>query len=41
MIITEIERTEEKEKKADKNKMVYKGYNKIFDFRKFKTVCFW
>ena len=37
-IIDEIERIEEKEKKADGSKIVYKGYNKIYDFRKFKII---
>ena len=35
-----IERAEEEEeeKKADRSKTVYKGYNKTYDSRKFKTV---
>ena len=37
-IIDETERIEDEEKKADRSKMVYKGYNKTYDFRKFKTV---
>ena len=37
-IITEIKRIEEIEKKVDRNKMVYKGTNKIYDFRNFKTI---
>ena len=37
-IIDEIEWTEEEEKKADRSKMVCKGYNKTYDFRKFKTM---
>ena len=37
-INNEIERIEEEEKKADRSKMVYKGYNKTYDFRKFKRV---
>ena len=36
-IISELERVEEK--KADISKMVYKGYDKAYDFRKFKTMC--
>ena len=38
-IINEIKRIEEIEKKLDRNKMVYKGTNKTYDFRKFKTIC--
>ena len=37
-IINEIKRTEEIEKKVDRNKMVYKGTNKTYDFRNFKTI---
>ena len=37
-IITEIKRIEEIEKKVDRNKMVYKGTNKIYVFRNFKTI---
>ena len=37
-IINEIKRIEEIEKKVDRNKMVYKGTNKIYDFRNFKTI---
>ena len=37
-IINEIKRIEEIEKKVDKNKMVYKGTNKTYDFRNFKTI---
>ena len=37
-IIDEIEEIEEQEKKVDGSKMVYKGYNKTYDFRKFKTI---
>ena len=37
-IIDEVEKTEEEERKADRSKMVYKGYNKTYDFRKFKTI---
>ena len=37
-IIKEIERIEEIEKKVDRNKMVYQGTNKTYDFRNFKTT---
>ena len=37
-IIYKIERIEKKETKADRSKWVYKGYNKTYDFRKFKTT---
>ena len=37
-IINEIKRIEEKEKKANRNKMVYKAINKTYDFRNFKTI---
>ena len=37
-IINEIKRTEEIEKKVDRNKMVYKGTNKTYDFRNFKII---
>ena len=38
-IINEIKKKiEEIEKKVDRNKMVYKGTNKTYDFRNFKTV---
>ena len=37
-IINEIKRIEEIEKKVDRNKMVYKGANKTYDFRNFKTI---
>ena len=37
-IINEIKRTEEIEKQIDRNKMVYKGTNKTYDFRNFKTI---
>ena len=37
-IIDEIEEIEEQEKKVDGSKMVYKGYNKTYDFRRFKTI---
>ena len=37
-IINEIKKIEEIEKMADRNKMVYKGTNKTYDFRNFKTI---
>ena len=37
-IINEIKRIEELDKKVDRNKMVYKGTNKTYDFRNFKTI---
>ena len=37
-IINEIKIFEEIEKKVDRNKMVYKGTNKTYDFRNFKTI---
>ena len=37
-IINEIKRIEEIEKKVDRNKMVYKGANKTYDFRNFITI---
>ena len=37
-IINEIKRIEEIEKKIDRNKMIYKGTNKTYDFRNFKTI---
>ena len=37
-IINEIKRIEEIEKKADRNKMFYKGTNKTYDFRNFKKI---
>ena len=37
-IINETKRIEEIEKKVDRNKMVYKGTNKTYDFRNFKTI---
>ena len=37
-IVKEIEKVEEIEKKVDRNKMVYKGTNKSYDFRNFKTI---
>ena len=37
-IINEIKRIEEMEKKVDRNRMVYKGTNKTYDFRNFQTI---
>ena len=37
-IINEIKRIEEIEKKVDRNRMVYKGTNKTYDFRNSKTI---
>ena len=37
-IINEVKRIEETEKKVDRNRMVYKGTNKTYDFRNFKTI---
>ena len=37
-IINEIKRIEEIEKQIDRNKMVYKGTTKTYDFRNFKTM---
>ena len=37
-IINEIKGIEEIEKNVDRNKMVYKGTNKTYDFRNFKTI---
>ena len=37
-IINEIKKIEEIKKKVDRNKMVYKGTNKTYDFRNFKTI---
>ena len=37
-IINEIKRIEEIEKNVDRSKMVYKGTNKTYDFRNFKTI---
>ena len=37
-IINEIKRIEEIEKQVDRSKMVYKGTNKTYDFRSFKTI---
>ena len=36
--VDEIEKIEEEERKADRSKMVYDGYNKNYDFRKFETI---
>ena len=37
-IINETKRIEEMGKKVDRNRMVYKGTNKTYDFRNFKTI---
>ena len=37
-IINEIKRIEEIEKQVDRNRMVYKGSNKTYEFRNFKTI---
>ena len=37
-IINEIKRIDEIERKVDRNKMVYKGTNKTYDFRNFKIT---
>ena len=37
-IINEIKRIEEIEKQVDRNRMVYKGTNKTYDFRNYKTI---
>ena len=37
-IINEIKKIEEIEKKVDRNKMVYKGTNKTYDFRNFQKI---
>ena len=37
-IINEIKKIEEIEKKVDRNRMVYKGTNKTYDFRNFETI---
>ena len=37
-ILKEIEKIEKIEKKVDRNKMVYKGTNKTYDLRNFKTI---
>ena len=36
-IMSELERIEEK--KADRSNTVYKGYDKMYDLRKFNTTC--
>ena len=36
--MNELKRTEEEEKEDDRSKIIYKGYNKTYDFRKFKTL---
>ena len=36
--VHEIERIEEEERKADRSKLVYKGSNDTYGFRKFKTI---
>ena len=36
--INEIKRIEEMEKQVDRSRMVYKGSNKTYDFRNFKTI---
>ena len=33
-----MERIEEEGRKADRSKVVYKGSNENYDFRKFKTI---
>ena len=37
-IINEIKIIEEIEKKVNRNKMIYKGTNKTYDFRNFKII---
>ena len=37
-IVDEIERIEEKERKTDRSKMIYKASNETYGFRKFKTI---
>ena len=37
-IINVLKRIEEIEKKVDRNRMVYKGTNKTYDFRNYKTI---
>ena len=37
-IIDKIERIEEEERKTDISKMVYKGSNETYDFRKFEII---
>ena len=36
--MNELKRTEEEEKEDDRSKIIYKGYNKTYHFRKFKTL---
>ena len=36
--VDQMKRIEEEKQKADISKIVYKGYDKTFDFRKFKTT---
>ena len=36
--INEIKRIDEVEKQVDRNRMVYKGSNKTYDFRNFKKI---
>ena len=38
--MNELERIPEEDKKGDRRKMVYKRYNKTYDFGKFKTIPF-
>ena len=38
-IVDKIERIEEKERKADRSKMVYKASDETYDFTKFETIC--
>ena len=38
-IINEIKKIKELEKKVDRTRMVYKGTNKTYDFRNYKTIC--
>ena len=37
-IMNELKRTEEEEKEDDRRKIISKGYNKTYHFRKFKTL---
>ena len=37
-IINEVKKIEEIKKKVDRNKMVYRGTNKTYDFRNIKTI---
>ena len=36
--MNELKRTEEEEKEDDRRKIISKGYNKTYHFRKFKTL---